>query len=143
MTTKSSRTSRGRFAGQPVAAPNPGMNPFVPQAKVRLEDRWRLGDVGAVYEFNIKLGLVEADVSNSQFERDAERALVEFEQKLRQKYPWIGRIYRTGRSGGWLAVEDPKGKMTKAALKSIAERVAAGKRQFVHDMERAWPRRAT
>jgi len=115
------------------------MNPFAPQARVRLEDRWRLGDIGAVYEFNIKLGRVDAECSEAQWEQDARTALDEFEQMLRKKYPWIGNIHTTGRSGGWLAIEDPKGKMTKATLATIAKLVEAGKRQFVKDMEQAWP----
>ena len=31
--------------------------------------------------------------------------------------------------------------MTKAKLKEIAERVEAGKRQFIKDMRQAWPAR--
>ena len=68
-------------------------------------------------------------------------ALDQFKQELKRKYPWIGDIHTTGRSGGWLAVEDPKGKMTKATLSVIAKRVEAGKRQFKKDMEQAYPRR--
>lgn len=133
------RTARGRFTGKQVPAPNPGMNPFAPQARVRLDDQWRLGDAGAEYEFNVKLPPLRLKMSDEDFERDTEVALDEFQQKLRRKYPWIGQMRLTGRSGGWLAIEDPKGKMTKAKLKEIAEMVEAGKRQFIKDMRQAWP----
>jgi hypothetical protein len=139
-TVEAKRTSRGRFAGKPVPAPNPGMNPFAPQAQVRLPSDKSLGDAGAVYEFNIKLYRVESNASELEWEEDSRMALEEFEYDLREKYPWIGRMYQTGRSGGWLAVEDPNGKMTKATLKSISKRVEAAKRQFVKDMEQAYPR---
>jgi hypothetical protein len=67
-------------------------------------------------------------------------AMEAFEDSLRQKYPWIGAMHRTGRSAGWLAIEDPQGKMTKAKLEDIAKRVEAAKRQFKKDMEQAYPR---
>lgn len=135
------RTSRGRFAGEPVRAVDPGMNPFAPQDPVRLESRWSLGDVGAVYEFNIKMPRMNVDVSEEDYEDDARTSLREFKDKLRKKYPRVGEIYQTGRSGGWLAVQDPRGKMTKATLKSMVEFVKAAKRQFIRDMEQAWPMR--
>jgi hypothetical protein len=139
---EASRTSRGRFAGKPVPAPNPGMNPFGPQAQIRLESQWQLGDAGAVYEFNIKLRRVQSSASDVEWEQDVGTALEEFEYELQKKYPWIGRVYTTGRSGGWLAVEDPNGKMTKATLQSMSQMVEAAKRQFVKDMEQAYPREA-
>ena len=135
------RTKRGRFTGKQVPAPNPGMNPFAPQARVRLHDQWRIGDIGAVYEFNVKLGRVESDAPQDVWDQDVWTALDQFKQELRRKYPWIGDMHLTGRSGGWLAIEDPKGKMTKAKLETIAKLVEAGKRQFVKDMEQAYPRR--
>lgn len=122
-----------------MPAPNPGMNPFAPQAIVRLHDRWRLGDAGAEYEFNVKLRPLRLEIPESEFEQETEMALDAFEQKLRKKYPWIGQMGRTGRSGGWLSIEDPKGKMTKAKLKEIAELVEAGKRQFIKDLRNAYP----
>jgi len=136
------RTSRGRFAGKRTPAPNPGMNPFAPQAQVRLENRWQLGDVGAVYEFNVKLHRVQADVPDPIWEQDVRAAMEEFKTALKRKYPWIGETYLTGRSAGWLAVEDPEGKMTKKTLEDIAKRVESAKRQFVKDMEEAYPRKS-
>jgi len=107
---------------------------------VRLDDRWRLGDPGAVYEFNIKLLPVKAEAPQSAWDNDVQMAMQEFGASLRKKYPWIGEVSVTGRSGGWLAIEDPKGKMTKATLDAIAKRVDAAKRQFVKDTEaeRVW-----
>ena len=135
------RTSRGRFQGKRVPAGNPGMNPFAPQADVRMHNRWSLGDVGAAYEFNIKIHGVKSDAPEDVWEEDSQMALEEFEAKLRKKYPWIGRMYRTGRSGGWLAIEDPKGKMTKATVEAMSKMVEAAKLRFVKDMEYAYPRR--
>ena len=135
------RTTRGRFTGKQVPATNPGMNPFAPQTQVRLDEQWRLGDIGAEYEFNVKLPPMRLKISELEFEHDTEVALDEFQQELRRKYPWIGQMHLTGRSGGWLSIEDPKGKMTKAKLKEIAERVEAGRRQFIKDMHQAWPAR--
>jgi hypothetical protein len=116
------------------------MNPFAPQAQVRLDNQWRLGDIGAVYEFNVKLGRVEADVSDDVWEQEIWVALDQFKQELKRKYPWIGNMYMTGRGPGWLAIEDPKGKMTKGTLEAIAKRVGAGRRQFIMGMEQAYPR---
>jgi hypothetical protein len=135
------RTKRGRFTGKQTPAPNPGMNPFAPQARVRIDDQWRIGDIGAVYEFNVKLHRVESDAPDAVWEQEVWTALDQFKQELRRKYPWIGDMDLTGRSDGWLAIEDPKGKMTKAKLETIAKLVEAGKRQFVKDMEQAYPRR--
>ncbi len=117
------------------------MNPFAPQARVRLDNQWRLGDTNAVYEFNVKLGRVEATCSQDQWDQDVATSLDEFVQLLKKKYPWVGDVYLTGRSGGWLAVQDPKGKMTKVTLASMAKLVEAARRQFIKDMEQCWPRR--
>lgn len=136
------RTSKGRFAGKRTPAPNPGMNPFGPQAQVRLENRWHLGDAGAVYEFNVKLYRVNSDAPEEIWEQDMQAARSELERTLRKKYPWIGPTYFTGRSGGWFAIEDPQGKMTKRALAEIASLVESAKKQFVADMESTYPRGA-
>jgi len=135
------RTSRGRFTGKQTPAPNPGMDPFAPQAQVRLEDKWRLGDAGAVYEFNVKLYRIQSSATEEEWEQDRVLAVEEFETELRNKYPWIGEMYMTGRSAGWFAIEDPEGKMTKKTLEAISGLVEAAKRRFVKDMEEIYPRR--
>jgi len=116
------------------------MNPFAPQASVRLEDRWRLGDAGAVYEFNVKLRHVRSQAPQNVWDQDVEMAIDELKQELKKRYPWIGEMYMTGRSGGWFAVEDPQGKMTKAKLDTIAKHVERRKRGFVKYMEQEYPR---
>jgi len=119
------------------------MNPFVPQAQVRLENRWQLGDAGAIYEFNVKLYRVQSSATEEEWEQDRVLAVEEFETELRNRYPWIGEMYMTGRSAGWFAIEDPKGKMTKKTLETISGLVEAAKRRFVKDMEQAYPRKST
>lgn len=118
---QASRTPRGRFAGKRTPAPN-------------------LGDVGAVYEFNVKLGRVEADISDREWEDELSMAQEELRTGLKNKYPWIGETHMAGRSGGWLAVEDPTGKMTKKRLEEMAKYVEAARQRFVSDIEQTHPR---
>jgi hypothetical protein len=118
------------------------MNPWAPIPDVRFETRWKLGDPGAVYEFNVKLySMGLGTISDVEWEHDVRVAYEEFERALRKKYPWLGPMYFTGRSGGWLAIEDPKGQMTKPRLLAISKAVQAAKAQFKKDMRAAWPRR--
>jgi len=116
------------------------MNPFAPPVTVRLNNRWRLGDEGAVYEFNIKLRQVWSAASEYDWDDEVRAALEDLEDELRKKYPWIGSVYVTGRSGGWFAIEDPRGKMTKAKVDAIAAMVGTAKRHFVKHMEATYPR---
>jgi hypothetical protein len=67
-------------------------------------------------------------------------AIDQLKQLVKRKYPWVGAMYMTGRGPGWFAVEDPKGKMTKAKLKEMSQLVEAERRQFIKDMEEAYPR---
>jgi len=121
---------------------NPGMNPFQPPPELRFSSQWKLGDAGAVYEFYAKIMRIEADISEDDWEHEARMAFKEFEQKLRKKYPWVGRVYFTGRSGGWIAVDDPQGKMTESRLLAISKMVQSALAQFKKDIVRAYPRRS-
>lgn len=107
-----------------------------PMAETRLHNRWRLGDRGAIYEFNVKLSVRIAGLkaSDRQMEHDTEVAVEEFTRALKKRYPWVGRVYLTGRSGGWLAVEDAKGGASELEVKLIAEDVEEAREQFENDL---------
>lgn len=119
---------------------NPGMNPFAPMPKVRFESRWTLGDPHAVYEFNVKIMGLASDASEEQWSWEVDQAREAFEHDLRAKYPWVGSVYFTGRSGGWLAVDDPAGKMTKVKLAAISKMVGAALASFKRHMVEEYPR---
>jgi hypothetical protein len=109
--------------------------PLEPDARLRWETKYEIGDPGAVYEFNVKFGAPGAKFSDDdlQFERD--HAVKVFEDILRGDYPWVGNVYLTGRSGGWLAVEDKKGGATEDAVLAILERVEDARDEFVKYMK--------
>ena len=91
-----------------------------------------VGDRGAVYEVRVKLSMRIRGVKITEHElaADTDAAVEEFSDVLRSEYPWIGRVYLTGRSNGWLAIEDAKGKATKDALEAIHERVNEARKDF-------------
>jgi hypothetical protein len=117
-----------------------GMNPFAPQPRVRFESRWNLGDPGAVYEFNVKIYRLESDASEGDWYHEVQSALEDFQTAVHKKYPWVGDVHFTGRSGGWLAVEDPDGRMTRAKLEAIGKLVGAGLSRFKKHMVSEYPR---
>ncbi len=99
-----------------------------------------LGDAGVVYEFNVKLrSRVPTSASWETMMEEAERALEDFADQLREKNKWIGNVYFTGRSGGWLAVEDREGRMTRAKLDAIAKKVGAGLKSFKKYLAEEYP----
>lgn len=105
-------------------------------ASVRLNSRWQVGDPGAVYEFGVKIyGVNAPGMSEEDWEQEVTIAREEFIEKLRKRYPWIGDSYFTGRTAGWLAIEDPRGKANMRNLKVIAEAVEKARKQFKHDVE--------
>lgn len=112
--------------------------------RIRYEKKWKVGDPGAIYEFNIKLGRIDAPrLTDEALEREALGAIEYFEEsRLRARYPWIGRVYRTGRSGGWLAVEDKTGGATKEDILEIADTVDESREHFERRMEETYGSRA-
>jgi hypothetical protein len=119
---------------------NPDMNPFAPIPDVRFESRWSLGNPNAVYEFNIKLPLLHSSINDEHLYFAASDAIHHFEHKLRARYPWIGLVDVCGRSGGWLTIEDPQGRMTRPVLLTISKLVKDGKRKFCRKIEEQYPR---
>lgn len=108
---------------------------------MRVEKKYEVGDPGAVYEFNIKLPLMRGvDCTDKEFSEAARESIEIFVRQLKQRYTWIGRVYQTGRSAGWLAIEDKKGLATEAKLKTIQKMVNRALDQFVRYMEEAYPR---
>ncbi len=103
---------------------------------MRLDKRHSIGDAGAVYEFNVKLSMKVrgVQVEDMTLGEDTERAIEELADELRSKFRWVGRVYRTGRSGGWLAIEDKTGGATESALEVIGEMVDAARERFEQDL---------
>ena len=117
---------------------------FVPHgtSQVRYERKWHLGDPGAVYEFNIKLPKIEGvrqDLDWETIQIHAEDAIEELATLLRRRFFWVGEVYQTGRSRGWLAVEDKTGRATEAGLQKIAGLVDASRRQFIRMLREEYP----
>ncbi len=111
---------------------------------IESECRWdqghEIGDKDVEYEFNIKLPPFDADMTDDDFEAEAKAAIGYLKTKLRDRYSWIGAMGQTGRSGGWLFIQDRTGGATKAKLRKIIETVTAAKKSFIKQMERLYPR---
>lgn len=106
----------------------------------RWAKKWDLGDKGAVYEFDIKLPKIDGvDMSEAEFEAEALGSIRDFVVALRDRYTWIGEVYQTGRSGGWLAVEDKKGLATEAKLRTILGMIEKAQRDFIQYLRRTYP----
>jgi len=91
---------------------------------VRWGNKYSIGDAGAVYEFNVKMHhLRGVNIDDDGLYLEVEEALERFAEKLRDRYSWIGDVSLTGRSGGWLAIEDAKGKARQSTLRTISELV--------------------
>lgn len=103
---------------------------------MRLDQKYQIGDVGAVYEYNVKLytEIRGMDISDDELEVEVEQVVEDFAKDLHRRYKWIGVVYLTGRSGGWLAIEDKSGKATRRSLKTIDGLVTKAKDQFVEDL---------
>jgi len=130
MATKRSSRSRKR----PY---NPGMNPFVPLPSVRYHGK--LGAPGTVYEFNVKLLTMRANITEEQLWDEVRSALATFQVALMKKFPWVGEVYFTGRSAGWLAIQDPKGQMTMARLVAMSKMVEASLDRFKARIVKNYP----
>ena len=114
--------------------------PHTFESECRYDQGVRIGDPGAEYEFDIKLPVFNADMTDAEFDLEARIAIRQFKEKLTDKYSWIGRVGQTGRSGGWLLIKDEQGKATKAKLQTIINMVTAAKKAFVKRLERDYPR---
>jgi len=100
---------------------------------LRLDSRWDVGDQGAVYEFNVKLGsdLRGVAIDDDTLYIETDMAVRIFADTIRKRYPWIGDVGIVGRSGGWLAIEDKKGGVNEAELKMLARDVEEARKAFV------------
>jgi hypothetical protein len=99
---------------------------------MRLEKKWSVGDRGAEYEFRVKLSMRVRGVkiSDNELGMETEQAVELFADELRNDYPWVGRVGLTGRSGGWLLVEDARGQATEDELSDINARVDQARKDF-------------
>ena len=108
---------------------------------MRYEQKYEIGDVGAVYEFDVKLPVLYPHVpllSDARLEEETETAVEEFAAMLRARYKWVGEVYLTGRSNGWLAVVDAKGGASLRTLEMIHGLVDAAYDQFVKGLKVAY-----
>ena len=117
---------------EPVHGANARHDPtWGPQARMRFDNKYTIGEPGAVYEFNVKMRhLRGVNISNDQLMEETYDALRSFERDVLSKYGWVGDVSLTGRSGGWLAIEDISGKATKVKLDKIAQEVERDLRAF-------------
>jgi hypothetical protein len=125
---------RGSGTGERVGGlrRNPGHDPtWGRQARMRFETKYKIGDVGAEYEFNVKMHhLRGVNISDDQLQYEVEEAVEAFAEQLRHQYKWIGNVYLTGRSAGWLLVKDVKGAAREEDLEDIARQVHVALRRF-------------
>jgi hypothetical protein len=100
--------------------------------RIRIESKWTVGDRGAVYQFNVKFhrGDYSADVDDDSMYIETKLAVKAFADVLRERFPWVGAVHLTGRSGGWLAVEDKQGKATSKTIEQIADMVDDAREEF-------------
>lgn len=105
---------------------------MIPHGTRRVRYEGDLGEPGSVYEFDIRLPVIRGvKIDNEDFEFEAQHSLKEFERELRRTYTWIGQCYQTGRSGGWLAVEDKRGLATEAKLRRIMDKIDQAQAAFI------------
>jgi hypothetical protein len=119
---------------------NPGMHPFLPQPVVRFDSDAKLGDEGVTYEFNVKLPLFECGGDFIDWDLERQAHYLAFESVFKRKYPFFTLEGFTGRSGGWLALSDPQGRMTKARITSIQKMVKKALDEFKKDMAATYPK---
>ena len=100
--------------------------------RMRIESQYKAGEPGAVYEFNVKFyrGDYSADVDDDSMYIETGHAVEVFADVLRERFPWVGKVHITGRSGGWLAVEDKQGKATSKKIEQIADMVDDARKEF-------------
>ena len=114
-----------------------------PDPRIRYETKWKIGDPGAVYEFNVKFarGDYSAEVDEVAMYREVGRAAEAFGSVLRGRYPWVGDVSIKGRSGGWLAVEDRDGGATREKIGEIADMVDDARVEFGKYLDETYGRR--
>lgn len=106
----------------------------------RWDTRDAVGNVGVEYEFEIKIPTISGvDCTNAEFEDLASQFIADFKRTLKSRYTWVGDVYTSGRSGGWLTVVDKKGLATREKLKTIIGLVEKGKRAFVKELKYQYP----
>jgi len=110
------------------------------ESECRYEQGKKIGDPDVEYEFNIKLPPFDAEITNDDFEAEVKAAIGYLKYKFRSRYSWIGAMGQTGRSGGWLFIQDRTGGATKAKLGKIIDIITAEKKSFIKRMERLYPR---
>lgn len=115
--------------------------PYTKESSCRWDSNAAVGNVGVEYEFDIKMPKIRANITENEFEDEAEKALDILADDLRARYTWIGQICRAGRSGGWLSVEDKKGLATREKLRNMIEMVTKAKRAFIAHIEKEYPAR--
>jgi hypothetical protein len=128
---------RSRFTRGPY---NPGMNPFAPLPSVRFPGDSKIGDARVPYEFNVKIYRIEANASVEDLVIERDDHLAVFREAMCKKYPWLGSMYFSGRSGGWLTIEDPQGKMTRPRLLAISDAVDVALARFRQHLIKEYPR---
>jgi hypothetical protein len=119
---------------------NPGMHPFAPQPVVRFDGDAKLGDAGVAYEFNVKIRRLNSAAVETDWSDEAELARQELRSELHAKWPWLGDPYFTGRSGGWLAITDPSGRMTRRTLEAMRRSVGKALAAFKKYMREIYSR---
>ena len=119
---------------------NPGAHPFLPQPTIRFDANARIGDEGVTYEFNVKIMKLNCEADFIDWDCERQAAYADFELVLSKKYPFFELAGFTGRSGGWLALIDQKGRMTEARLKTIQKMVDKALKEFKQRMIREYPR---
>jgi hypothetical protein len=119
---------------------NPGHNPFLPQPVARFDADGRLGDVGLVYEFNVKIHGLPSNADQDNWDWEVETALRAFKISFEHRHPWADVEGFTGRSGGWLAIKDTTGRMTPRTLEITQQRVKEALEAFKKHMVARYPR---
>ena len=109
-------------------------------SECRYDSRKKIGDPGVEYEFDIKIPPLGVDMTADEFDYEAQDALIQLGRALKKRYPWTGRWYQTGRSGGWFAFTDEHGEATKAKLQTIIGMIEQAKEKFCKRLERQYPR---
>jgi hypothetical protein len=127
-------------SGHITRAPyNPGMNPFASLPDVRFAGEAKLGDPGVAYEFNVRVRC-DSDAREADWAHEVAHARDLFAYRIELAYPYLRVGGFRGRSGGWLAIDDPEGRMTLATLRTLVDHVSAALGAFVERMERVYPR---
>lgn len=104
---------------------------------MRYEKGSEIGDLGVTYDFDIRLPVFRGiQISDANFGREAQESLQYVKRRIKRAFPWVGRIEQTGRSGGWLSVEDPKGKANKTKLQHIAKIVDEERDMFMRMLKK-------